>query len=116
MRLLFALLLAVASGSAFAAQSWYGPYTIKKIQRYWDGGNRTVIYVNEKMNTGCQKTDTDSVVTVPSDYGEHLYHNGVYSGALAAQAQNRKIRLMLDNGCDSKYGKRLYGIEISEDS
>ncbi|MCL6270740.1 hypothetical protein M3P05_12480 [Sansalvadorimonas sp. 2012CJ34-2] len=95
-----------------ASQSWHGPFTIKKVQRYWDGGNRTTVTVNEKMKVGCKKTDSDSIVTVPSSFNSSAYHTTIYSGALAAQAQGIQVRLFLDSYCDPKYGRSLWGIEI----
>ena len=45
--LLFSL-NSTATTHAGSGQKWHGPFTIKKLARYWDGAQRTTVHVNEK--------------------------------------------------------------------
>jgi hypothetical protein len=92
-------------------QEWHGPFTIKKLARYWDGGQKTTVHVNEKMNTLCATSDQEGKVTYY--YGNNYEMNNTLTSLLmAAQAQNKKIMLLIDRDCHSTYGKNLHGVEI----
>lgn len=113
--LLFSLVLSSnvsATTNAAAGQVWYGPYTINKIARYWDGGHRLTLHVNEKMQTSCEKTNTEQMATYWVGGNTNVHSDWLFSVSATAESQNKKVMLLLDRTCHATYGLNLHGVEI----
>ncbi|WP_172564012.1 hypothetical protein [Vibrio navarrensis] len=107
------LLLSFASHSEIytaAGTKWYGPYTIKSVSRHIQSHHRVSIQFNEAIETTCELNNTTRRVTNVSD--NYAVVDAIFSGALAAQAQNKPVRVLLTGGCDAKLGINLWGIEV----
>ncbi|MCG7496540.1 hypothetical protein MHO82_06675 [Vibrio sp. Of7-15] len=119
MKKLFVLLFGLALSSnvsattnAGAGQKWYGPYTISKVARYWDGGHRITVHVNEKMQTPCEVTNTEGKVSYNVSVNTNIHSDWLFSASATAQSQNKKVMLLLDRTCAPNYGLNLHGVEI----
>ncbi|MGF1749348.1 hypothetical protein [Vibrio cionasavignyae] len=100
-----------ATTNAGSGQKWYGPYTVDKVARYWDGNHRMSVHVTETPNTTCDVTNTQQLATYY--YGTSItFMQQFVSVLMAAQAQNKKVMLLLDYTCHTTYGLNLHGIEI----
>ncbi|MBG0758878.1 hypothetical protein BOO22_05570 [Vibrio cidicii] len=102
----------LAETNAGAGQKWYGPYTIAKVARYWDGGFRTSIHVNEVPETSCAVTNDQKKVSYFGDYTNNAFADSLFSAAATAQAQHKKVMLLLESKCLDAYGLNLLGVEI----
>ncbi|MEH0093490.1 hypothetical protein V6235_10795 [Vibrio metschnikovii] len=91
---------------------WYGPYTIKSVARYIQGNkvHRVSILFNEPIDTTCELNNSTRRATNVST--ENILVDAVYSGALAAQAQNKPVRILLTGACSATHGLDLYGIDV----
>lgn len=89
---------------------WYGPYTIKSVSRHIQGPHRVSILFNEPIDTTCELNNSIRRVTNVSDNA--VLVDAVYSGALAAQAQNKPVRILLTGACSATHGLNLWGIEV----
>ncbi|KAB0285347.1 hypothetical protein F2P58_22770 [Vibrio fortis] len=98
---------------AGSGQNWYGPFTLTRVANYWDGAAKMTLHVAETPKTGCATTDTKKMATYYA--GTKAYADGFFSAAAAAQAQDKKVLLLLDRACDSRYGLNIHGIEILSD-
>ncbi|MGL0950705.1 hypothetical protein [Vibrio vulnificus] len=107
------LLLSFASHSEIytdAGTKWYGPYTIKSVSRQIQHVHRVSIQFNEVIETTCELNNTTKRVTNVSD--NYYVVDAIFSGALAAQAQNKQVRVLLTGGCHATHGLNLWGIEV----
>lgn len=48
-----------AQTNAAPGQVWYGPYTVAKVARYWDGGHRMSVHVVEAPKASCAVTNNE---------------------------------------------------------
>lgn len=114
--LIISVLFLLSSSQVNAAASWglKGNY-IEAVAVFWDGYNNVIaITMTNPVSTGCAVTDANKTVhywirgaTFDSSVNTWL------STALAAQAQGKKVELLLDNVvCDQYYGKSLLGIKV----
>ncbi|HAS8422877.1 TPA: hypothetical protein I7747_09700 [Vibrio vulnificus] len=100
----------LAETNAGAGQKWYGPYTLAKVARYWDGTHKMSVHVQETPDTSCDITNHEKKFTYhPNDDIMATY---LFSAAAAAQAQNKKVMLLIANTCHNIYGLNLVGVEI----
>lgn len=105
------------SGQLIAAPTWgliKGNY-IEAVAVFWDGySNVIAITMTNPVSTGCAVSDANKTV--------HYWIRGAgfdssvstwLSTALAAQAQGKKVELILDNAvCDQYYGRMLLGVKV----
>lgn len=90
---------------------WYGPYTIKSVARYVQGKTQRVsILFNEPIDTTCELNNSTRRATNFS--ADNILVDAVYSGALAAQAQNKPVRILLAGACSATHGLDLHGIDV----
>nr|WP_321277964.1 hypothetical protein [uncultured Vibrio sp.] len=101
-----------ATTNAGNGQKWYGPYTITKVARYYDGGHRTSVHMAEPPKTTCNVTNNQKKVTYYANRKSQAYADSMFSAAAAAQAQNKKVMLLLDRACHETYGLNVHGVEI----
>ncbi|EMQ2875098.1 hypothetical protein V9N52_000313 [Vibrio navarrensis] len=103
----------LAETNAGAGQKWYGPYTIAKVARYWDGAHKMSVHVNETPETPCAVSNNEKKFTYqPND---PIYATYMFSAVATAQAQNKKVMLLIDKNCDSVLGMNVHGVEILSD-
>ena len=78
---------ATTTTNASAGQKWYGPYTITKVARFWDGGGRTTIHFAEvPTDVPCTVTQNKKQATYWFGPNSHDFADSMFSAA-AAQAQ-----------------------------
>ncbi|MEH0698709.1 hypothetical protein [Vibrio owensii] len=114
---LFGILLSFNSYSEVPAPAnyqWYGPYTIKSVARYINRIHSVTITVNDNLETTCDFNNTTKTLTNVHD--NHVNVDGIYGGGLTAQAQNKKVKLLLGSTCVANKGLDLLGIEILSDN
>lgn len=110
--LLFTSYSTRALSVAGSGQVWYGPYSISKVARYWDNsGHRLNFHVKEPMNTSCMVNNNEGKATHWNSNDQEFLAS-IMSVGLVAQAQNKKIMLLLDKTCHSIHGLNVHGIEI----
>ncbi|MBW3695091.1 hypothetical protein EK599_05270 [Vibrio sp. T187] len=93
--------------------SWSGPYTVKSVTRNIDGIHRVAIEFNEDLDTTCNLNNTMGWATNTGN--NYTLVDSMLSLALAAQAQNKKVNIMLGGSCHSTFGLNLWGITILSD-
>ncbi|SHO56829.1 hypothetical protein [Vibrio quintilis] len=105
---------ALATTNAGTNQKWYGPFTINKIARYYDGAHRMTVHVKETPNTTCSVTNEEKKASY--HYADNSdFSMQMFSVLATAQAQNKKVMLLLDHGCAANYGLNVHGVEILSD-
>lgn len=101
-----------AETNAGTGQKWYGPYTVDRVARYWDGGHRMSVHVKEPMNTSCEVSNQEKKASYYYSAASYDFASDMYSVVVTAQAQNKKIMLLLDSACNPIYGLNVHGVEI----
>ncbi|WCN08205.1 hypothetical protein [Marinomonas mediterranea] len=89
---------------------WYGPFTLEKAARYYNGSHKVTLHFKETPNTPCTVMNNQKMASYWSS-GESFV-NALYSAAATAQAQNRKVMIEINTECHATYGGKLYGVEI----
>lgn len=116
LRLVCAAMVYAASSQATAAQAWIEGFTVKSHSYYWDGVGSWVVsvFVNEPVNTGCAKGDSDRRFSYWAS-SPNLTHQMILSSAISAEAQNKKIAVLIeDTVCGSDAGRYINGIRAYE--
>ncbi|EGQ8088399.1 hypothetical protein M5216_001988 [Vibrio vulnificus] len=103
----------LAETNAGAGQKWYGPFTIAKVARYWDGGHKMSVHVNETPETPCSVSNDERKFTYQPD--SQATSMDLFSAVATAQAQNKKVMLLIDRACHQVLGLNLHGVEIISD-
>jgi len=105
-----------AATNASPGQKWYGPYTITKVARYWDGGGRaTVHFAETPIDIPCDINKNQRKAAYWGDPNAHAFADSMFSVAATANAQNKKVYVLLDKSCHPLYGLNLHGIEMVSD-
>jgi hypothetical protein len=103
----------IAQTNAGGGQKWYGPFTIDKVARYWDGSHRMSVHVNETPETPCALSNSEKKFTY---FGpDSFFATSMFSAGATAQAQNKKVMLLIDSSCDNVLGSGLLGFEVLSD-
>ncbi|CAM3922692.1 hypothetical protein VA7868_00128 [Vibrio aerogenes CECT 7868] len=100
-----------ATTHAGTNQIWHGPFTITKLARYYDGAHRMTVHVAETPNTTCSVTNEQKMATYHYDNNSD-FSMQMFSILATAQAQNKKVMLLLDHTCAANYGLNVHGVEI----
>ena len=103
----------IAQTNAGDGQKWYGPFTIDKVARYWDGGHKMSVHVNETPETPCAVSNTEKKFTYQPNSAETAMD--MFSAVATAQAQNKRVMLLIDRACHNVLGLNLHGVEILSD-
>ncbi|MDW6003290.1 hypothetical protein [Vibrio mangrovi] len=97
-----------------SGQKWYGPFTLTKVARYWDGSyHRMSVHIAEEPGTDCSVTNSEKKISYVGR--SETFSDSLFSAAATAQAQNKRVMLLLDGACDASFGKNVHGIEIFSD-
>jgi hypothetical protein len=100
----------LAETNAGSGQKWYGPFTIDKVARYWDGGHKMSVHVNETPETPCEVSNSEKKFTYLPDSQPTAMD--LFSAVATAQAQNKKVMLLIDKSCHNVLGLNVHGVEI----
>lgn len=71
------------------------------------------IYLKEPIDTGCSVSDPDQLVTywIADDFNNAM--SSWISTALAAQAQNKKVDILINTAtCNGTFGRMFHGIVV----
>ncbi|AIL71193.1 TPA: hypothetical protein ACGVAU_001544 [Vibrio vulnificus] len=102
----------LAETNAGAGQKWYGPFTIEKVAKYWDGGVRMSVHFLETPNTSCDVTNSEKKVSYWNNPKAETFADSMFSAAATAQAQEKKVMILMDKTCHPIYGLNIHGVEI----
>ncbi|WP_139281478.1 hypothetical protein [Vibrio aerogenes] len=103
-----------ATTNAGNGQTWYGPFTITKLARYYDGAHRMTVHVAETPSTTCSITNEQKMASYQTA-NDSNYSMQMFTVLATAQAQNKKVMLLLDRTCAANYGLNVHGVEILSD-
>ncbi|WP_263078643.1 hypothetical protein [Endozoicomonas sp. Mp262] len=116
MRLILGLLLTLVCSASFAANSWEGPFTIKKVSAFMEDGMHIVsVTTNDVINSSCTIADKKKVAGYWSTALSFQHTQGL-SVLLSAQAQNKPVMLYVDlKRCENKFATPFYGVEVASE-
>ena len=112
---LFSLVLSFscfAETNALRGQKWIGPFTVDKVATYLNATYFAVtVHVNENVEIACEVSNHEKKFFYGSP-NSYTTRDSLFSAIATAQAQNKRIMILVNSTCNREYGNMFEGVEI----